>query len=140
MITVLHYRLQQEQEKGEDSDSVPNYSDASSSYNKGKHAIVVAIQLMIIHKYIFRHLKSNSFPFFALEKCDNDKQKENTSSFSHVTDVVCKAKDWAEPTTHTPPAAEQCSSSLGNYTFFLSPSHTHRRKHDDEEERKNRMC
>lgn len=48
VITVLNYRLQQEQEKGDDGDGVSSYTHASSSYNKGKLTVVV-IQKILIH-------------------------------------------------------------------------------------------
>ncbi|KAK3560779.1 hypothetical protein QTP86_019472 [Hemibagrus guttatus] len=81
MISVLQYRLQQEQEKGETdegvSSNVPAHSDSSSS--KGK--------------------------------CSTDEQTGNTSRFSRVADTVCKARGQAEPMTHTPPALSSIQES-----------------------------
>ncbi|MCI4386184.1 hypothetical protein PGIGA_G00059440 [Pangasianodon gigas] len=75
VISVLHYRLQQEQEKGEEGEGVSSgcsaHSDSSSSYSK------------------------------ATGKCDTEEQTGNMSSFSRVADA-----------THTPPTAQQLSSSL----------------------------
>lgn len=50
MISVLHYRLQQEQEKDEEGEGVssacPAHPDSSSSYHKGKNVVVVTLSFL----------------------------------------------------------------------------------------------
>lgn len=53
MISVLHYRLQQEQEKGEADEGVssgcPAHSDSSPSYNKGENITIIAMLILLVH-------------------------------------------------------------------------------------------